>query len=264
MIRAIIVPIANNNQPIHPHFGKHNNNKMTFCPQGRPRRIQRQQQSSSPAAPTTTLMQPPEETALDSSMEQMVLRTTNEYRSDSTSTIYDSKSKKYFQYCTSLYPQDPYAKVLSQYKVYHFLFYQSFQDQKKGGGKRDDRINGTRFVRSDYDAVMDKCKVGLNSSNGMAPPEPSKPVGKQTIDQYKAVLCWVYKNQTAQRVLGLVWDQICTLPCEQLHKGVKERRSAIKKLNYKEKLEAEFAPYTAVAQFDQIEDAMWKKGNPNI
>ena len=111
---------------------------------------------------------------------------------------------------------------------------------------------------------MDKYKVWLNVNDGTAPPEPTKPVGKQTIDQYKAVLRLVYKMQTPQRVLGLVWDQIWTLPCEQLHKVVKERRSAIKKLNYKEKLKVEFAPYTAVAQFDQIKEAMWKNGNLNI
>jgi hypothetical protein len=75
-IRAIIVPIANDNQPIHPHFGTHNNNNMTLRPQGRPRRIQLQQQSWSPAAPPTTLTQP-EETVLDSSSEQTVLRITN-------------------------------------------------------------------------------------------------------------------------------------------------------------------------------------------
>jgi hypothetical protein len=145
MIRAIIVPIANDNQQSHPHLGTHNNSNMTLRPlrpQGRPRRIQ---QSSSPAAPTTTLTQP-EETALDSSLDQTVLRITNEYRPDSTSTIYDSKSNEYFQYCTSLYPMDPYANVLSQYKVYHFIFYQSFRDQKERGGKCNARINGTRFI----------------------------------------------------------------------------------------------------------------------
>jgi hypothetical protein len=34
MICAIIVPIANDNQPIHPHFGTHNNDNMTLHPQG--------------------------------------------------------------------------------------------------------------------------------------------------------------------------------------------------------------------------------------
>jgi hypothetical protein len=104
------------------------------------------------------------------------------------------------------------------------------------------------------DSVMDQYKGWLDSNNGMALPEPTNPAGKQTIDQYKAVLHWVYKSQTAQQqVLGLVLDQIWMLPCEQLHKVVKERRPAIKKLNYDDKLEAEFAPYTAVMQYDQIE-----------
>jgi hypothetical protein len=55
------------------------------------------------------------------------------------------------------------------------------------------------------------------------------------------------------------------LPCEQLHKVVKERRSAINKLNYNEKLEAEFPPsYTAVMQYNQIEQDLWKRGDTNI
>jgi hypothetical protein len=100
---------------------------------------------------------------------------------------------------------------------------------------------------------MDKYKDWLASNDGMAPPKPTKPVGKQTIDQYKTVLCWIYKSQAGQQVLGLVWNQNWILPCEQLHKVVKKRRSAMKKLNYEEKLEVKFAPYTAIMQYDQIE-----------
>jgi hypothetical protein len=59
---------------------------LTHCCPGRPTRcIQQQQQSSpAPAATATALMQP-EETELDSQLEQMVLRITNECRPDSTS-----------------------------------------------------------------------------------------------------------------------------------------------------------------------------------
>jgi hypothetical protein len=99
---------------------------------GRPRR----NQQSSPASTTTNLVNQqaltqPEETAFDSQLEQTVLQIQSEYRPDSTSTIYDAKSQEYFAYCTSLYPTNPYAKVLSQYKVYRFVFYQCFRDQKK-------------------------------------------------------------------------------------------------------------------------------------
>ena len=185
-------------------------------PRGRPSRTSQQ-----PSPPTTTRLTQPEETGLDSRLEQTVLRITSEYRPDSTSSIYDAKSQEYFQYCTRLYLNDPYAMVLGQYKVYQFIFYQSFRDQKKRGGSRETRKNGTGFVRSDYDAVMEKYQGWMDSADGSSPPEPAKPVGKQTIHQYKAVLRWVYKNQTAQRVLGLVWDQIWTLTCEQIHKVVK-------------------------------------------
>jgi hypothetical protein len=234
-------------------------------PRGRPRR-----HGSAASSPPLTIEQQtltqPDETAQDARLEQVVLSITNAYRPDSTSTIYDAKSQEYFGYCASLYPNDRYASVLSQFKVYRFMFYQSFRDQKKRGGTRAaTQMNGNNFVRSDYDSVMDKYDVYLsNNHDGSAPPEPTKPVGKQTIDQYKAVLRWIYKSQTAQRVLSLVWDQIWTLPCENLHKVVKERRSAMKKLNYEEKLEAEFAPYTAVMQYDEIEEVCWKKGDTNI
>jgi hypothetical protein len=250
---------------MHNNTQEQHNNMLGLRSRGRPRR---NPQQSSPAAPVAianqqTLTQP-EETLLDSQLEQTVLRITSEYRPASSSTIYDAKSNEYFQYCTSCYPNDPYAKVLSQYKVYRFIFYQSFRNAKKRGGTQAQRESGAKFLRSDYDSVMDTYKLWLASNDGMAPPEPTKPVGKQTIDQYKAVLRWIYKNQTAQRVLGLVWDQIWTLPCSQLHQVVKERRSAIKKMNYEEKLEAEFAPYVAVEQYDKIEEELWKRGDNNI
>ena len=265
MFRAKYFRLRHDRTPDPPPFRhKTTTNMIALRSRGRPRRHAATASSFSTTTTTEQVLTQPDERAMDSNLEQIVLGIAQEYRPDSTSAIYDAKSNEYFGYCTSLYPNDPYAKVLSQYKVYRFMFYQCFRDQKKRGGSRETRASGNNFVRANYDEVMAKYMAFLTSHDGSAPPEPAKPVGKQTIDQYKAVLLWVYKTQTARRVLSLVWDQIWTLPCEQLHKVVKERRSAMKKLNYEEKLEAEFAPYTAVMQYDQIEEDLWKRGDTNI
>jgi hypothetical protein len=121
------------NQPIHPHFGTLNSSMVyqALRSMGSLRRFVQQQ--SLPATTTTTttttttnqhmLLSQPEESALDSRLEHTILRIQTEYRPNAKSTIYDAKSNEYFRYWTSLYPHDPYAKVLSQYKVvYCFLF----------------------------------------------------------------------------------------------------------------------------------------------
>jgi hypothetical protein len=62
------------------------------------------------------------------------------------------------------------------------------------------------------------------------------------MDQYKAVFRKLHKQQSAQRVMSSHWEQIWTLPLENLHKLVKQRRQSVRKATYAEKLEAEFAP----------------------
>jgi hypothetical protein len=165
--------------------------------------------------------------------------------------------KEYFQYCDYCYPTDYYNKVLDANKLYRFMFYQAFRNQKKRGGK-----GGTenRFDPADYEEITEKYQTWMLGNSNAEPPEPNNPVQNSTMDQYKAVFRKVHKQQSAQRVTSSVWEQIWTLPLENLHKLVKERRNCVRKATYAEKLEAEFAPYTAVDKYDQLEYELWDRG----
>ena len=99
----------------------------------------------------------------------------------------------------------------------------------------------------------------LGNSNA-EPPEPALPVQNSTMDQYKAVFRKLHKQQSAQRVTSSHWEQIWTLPLENLHKLVKQRRQSVRKATYAEKLEAEFAPYAAVDKLDKLEHELWDRG----
>jgi hypothetical protein len=197
-------------------------------------------------------------------LEQAVLHIQRTYRPDSSNKIYDGRSMEYFQYCEQLYPNDLYAKVLDAQKVYKFMFYQTFRSQKKRGGKRalDDAV-AVKFDKPEYDKVISKYQAWMMGNAGAEPAEPLKPVMLSTIDQYKAVFSYIHKQQVAKRVNGLVWDQIWTLPLKELYRLVKNRRGAVKKANYEEKMEAEFAPHAAADKLDKIEHELWMRGRKN-
>jgi hypothetical protein len=64
------------------------------------------------------------EQAVDSGLEQTVLRIIHGYRPNNSNSIYDAKIADFFKYCHSLYPHDLYVTILNRiYKVYSFIFY---------------------------------------------------------------------------------------------------------------------------------------------
>ena len=95
-----------------------------------------------------------------------------------------------------------YRCIMDKRNHFYLVFHKernpffSCNQKKRGRSCQQHHANGTNFVRSDYDSVRgDMCKVWLTSNGRMVPPVPTKPVGKQTIDQYKAVLVrWVYNK----------------------------------------------------------------------
>ena len=205
------------------------------------------------------MIQPPLNVDVNPLLEQAVLAMQHEYTPDSSNDIYDNKTKEYFQYCNCCYPLDYYNKVLDANKLYRFMFYQAFRSQKKRGGKRVTQ-NSIRFDLADYNEMTQKYQTWMTGNSNAEPPEPDNPVQNSTMDQYKAVFRKVHKQQSAQRVTSNVWEQIWTLPVENLHKLVKQRRNCVRKATYAEKLEAEFAPYAAVDKLDKLEYEFWDRG----
>jgi hypothetical protein len=216
-------------------------NKMTTrliadCIRSPPRRYTSTQYTSPNGTVRTSLVVHPNENELNSNLEQTVLHLREELRPVNTAKAQDPKVLEYFQFCDIHYSHDPYRYVLECNKVYRFIWYQCFREQRKKGGtkaEREARAEGQYFNNEEYETVMAEFRNGPRT--GFDLPQPKKPIGKCTLDSYKAVFRKIYKVQIAKKVLGTPWDQIWQLCFDELVKHVKERVPLRKKANYEEK-----------------------------
>ena len=169
----------------------------------------------------------------------------------------DPKAKEYFSYCDLVYPNDPFKYNLEYTKVYKFMYYQAFREQKQRGGKHN--VGKDLFDLEVYNELMAKF-AGFDPDSPDAVnnyPRPTRPIGRATFDQYKAVFRKLYKVQKARNVLNLQWDSIWMMGLDEMASHVKTRAPQVKRETYQEKIDGEFAPYLIVEQYPEIEEALW-------
>ena len=88
-------------------------------------------------------------------------------------------------------------------------------------------------------------------------PRPTRPIGKATFDQYKAVFRKMYKVQTAKNVLSLHWEAVWKMGLDEMALHVKTRAPRIKRETYQEKVSGEISPYLIVEEYSAIEEMLW-------
>jgi hypothetical protein len=204
----------------------------------------------------------PNELELNANLEQTVLELREESRPSNTAAAQDPKVQEFFHFCDVVYDHDQFKYNLNCDKVYRFMFYVSFREQKARGqtkAQKAARAAGQYFDIEDYRQVM----AGFNGDPGslIHRPAPEKPIGKCTYTAYKAVFRKIYKVQIARKVLSLQWDHIWTMAFDELYNHVKERTPLMKKLTYQEKVDGEFAPYMIVEHYPDMEEIMWNDSN---
>jgi Centromere DNA-binding protein complex CBF3 subunit, domain 2 len=200
----------------------------------------------------------PNENQLNSNLEQTVLHLREDHRPTNTAKTQDPKVKEFFHFCDIHYGHDPYKYILDCNKVYRFMWYQCFREQRKKGGTKADRIaraEGNYFNNEEYESVMEEFRHGPRTAFDL--PQPARPVSYCTVAAYKAVFRKIYKVQIAKKVLSVPWDQIWQMCFDDLVKHVKERVPLRNKANYVEKVDGEFAPYMMVEHYPAIEAMMW-------
>jgi hypothetical protein len=188
-----------------------------------------------------------------------------------TSLAYSPKIGEFIQFCDYKYSRHDASSryIVTCEKIYTFLFYQCMRDKRKRGGYRKkkksedveevDTALATTFSPSDFKAVIKK--YSSTTDAGLADwPEPDNPVGYDTINTYKSSIKNLWERQVARCSNNLSWSHVWTIDCKNLVKVVKERKAFIDKKNYVEKIDHEFAPYTAMEEVHRIEKALWKKG----
>jgi Centromere DNA-binding protein complex CBF3 subunit, domain 2 len=200
------------------------------------------------------------DTILHSHLQTSVITMQEDSRPENTMKAMDPKTKEYFAYCELEYPNDAYKYILNFSKVYKFMYYQSFREQKQRGGKKQEK---ELFDLEQYRELM-SCFNGYEPDSAEALekyPKPSKPIGRATFDQYKAVFRTMYRVQKAKGVLSEHWDGIWMMSLDEMAMHVKTRAPRIKRETYQEKVDGEFAPYIIVEQYSNIEEGLWNDSN---
>ena len=196
-------------------------------------------------------------------MERSLCALNESLRPTNTSKAHEPKIEEFFEFCDSVYSEHPYKYILSYEKVFRFMFYHAFRNLKKRGGRR---VGVARFDYTGYREVMSNFTGDPRSpgDNGPLPIQAVKPISWSSFDQYKQIIKRIYKTQKLEKVLALQWDEIWQSPLEDLSKQVKTRAPLVRRANYLEKVTAEFAPYTIVERYGEIEQELWNDSSQAV
>lgn len=203
--------------------------------------------------------------AQTNALARAVSRINQQNRKENTSAAYDPKVAEYHAFCdhqyAALHPSVRYTVDFS--RLFDFLFYHSMREKYKQGGRKK-QAHG--FRSDDFDAVCAKYRRLTDSSvvNPKELPDPENPVGYDLINTYKSVVYNIWMTQVSQKSNSNPWDMIFTMPCKELMTMVKARKQRIKRKNYKEKIDADFAPFASLSQIEGIEQALWQYGSTTM
>ncbi|KAG7338737.1 hypothetical protein IV203_001225 [Nitzschia inconspicua] len=91
---------------------------------------------------------------LETALQQFVIDLREDGEPENTKKAYLPKLKEWFQYCDHVYPTDPYKYNMNFDKIYLFMFFQTFRQQKKRGGNRQLQQQDIYFDAEAYDNLM--------------------------------------------------------------------------------------------------------------
>ena len=197
----------------------------------------------------------PRQDTLGASMEQLTMKIREDDRPANTRSAYDNKTTEFYQFCDFYAPDDPFRRHLTYDKAHQFMWYTTFREQKKQGGRKKGP-NQRFFDVEEYQELI-KNHFDDNLRAKGTHPVPKRPISKSLFDQYKACLKNIWLEEVAHKRTSVAWEQIWCEPLRQLRDHVINRLPKIKKQNFEEKLASEFAPYMLVQEYSAIEQELW-------
>ncbi|KAG7371290.1 centromere DNA-binding like protein [Nitzschia inconspicua] len=171
------------------------------------------------------------------------------------------KMVEFFDYCNKVYPLETHKYHLTSTKVYRFMWYVAFREKKPTGGRKrgtESNQQNRYFDLAAYNAIICDFRQPGSGESQLIWPRPRNPVSSSVFALYKAVFRNIHKVHVAQKLTSNTWEQIWTIHLDELHKIVKERQPEIRKESYQEKATEEFAPYTIVENYGNIEEELWQ------
>ncbi len=198
------------------------------------------------------LLQHPNDVELQGTLKENVWRLLEAEDPENTRKAYEPKMKEYFEFCKTVYPNDPHFNILTREKMYRFMYFQAFREKKKRGGPRSLQANKPAFDVEAYDKVVS----GWQGTALPSLPTPVNPVSTCVFAQYKATFRKLYHIQKMRGVLSAQWDDLWTKDLNDIAKHVKDRAPRLKRESYEEKVSNEFAPYLYVERYPDIENEL--------
>ena len=190
----------------------------------------------------------------------------NNLQPKNTYRAYDPKIQEWKEYCNACYSQETFKYGVKPDRLFSFMFYQCMRNKRPplAGGRKGRYV----FDVADYKDVMARYKVFFDriaTHPGQVDPgempEPDNPLQADAICQYRAAVRWLWSDHLCSGDTSYrSWEEIWSPSLEFLVKNAKRRAPAMKKKNYGEKLDHEFAPYQLVEHFGSIEQAIWNRG----
>ncbi len=132
--------------------------------------------------PQLTIPQHPDQVALNGQLEISVHAMLEDGRPPNTQKAMDPKIPEFFQFCELVFPNKMFKYNLTFDKVYKFMYYQSFREQKpRGGKKKTGNIDGNLFDLEVYREILSHFQHDLDPESAEAIaryPQPTKPIGR--------------------------------------------------------------------------------------
>jgi hypothetical protein len=213
-----------------------------------------------PSEGTQNVLRHPNEYGLNIELQAIVHTMTTDNTPENTIKAMVPRVQEFFEFCDQLYQHDLFPRHLNFEKVHRFMYYVSFREQRKRGGKRHRGVRWTnaKFDFQEYERVtgcLQAIGSGCDSTNA---PQTRHPIGEATFKLYKAAIRSIYKHQIARQQTSLNFDAIWQQSLDELGNYVKARGPKQRKATFQEKYDTEFANYTMVEHYSAIEAQLWQ------
>ena len=121
-----------------------------------------------------------------------------------TSLAYDPKGNEFLSFCRQKYPAQPFPELVTEEKLFIFLYYQSYRGARKRG-----RRKGTRASNEENEAEAEEIfslehfEYIINQNGEQITQAESSFVGYDTVNQYYSAILKIWEFQILESANSL-------------------------------------------------------------
>ena len=179
-----------------------------------------------------------------------------------TKRCYDPKKLEFLQFCKSVFSDEENPELVTEQKVFIFLFYQAYRSKKKKKRKTSTSQSVLHFSRALFDTVMTKYNISddpiILTDADM---DVGNVVGFDMVNQYLCAIRHISTDQCDDGINTITNIDINSTRVKRLMNNIKNRKDHVSKKNFKERINGEFKPYSLYSEIPRMERFMWKYGS---